>query len=100
VDVIPANPALFWTVYTLGTLAPVLGTFFLGRHHLIDDRSFVLLWLLWLIGVGALIACVWSVRSILFSSGKARSPACVYRFVAWLAFAESLVWAYTVLRFI
>jgi hypothetical protein len=99
-DVIPANPFLFWTIYTLGTLGPVLGAFFLGRHHPVDDRSFVLSWLLWLMGAGALIACVWSVRSILFGSGKARSPVWVYRFVAWLAFLESLVWAYTVLRLI
>ena len=99
-NVIPANPALFWTVYTVGTLGPVLGTFLLSRHHVVDDRSFVLSWLLWLIGAGSLIACVWSVRSILFGSGKARNPAWVYRFVAWLAFLESLVWAYTVLRVI
>ena len=100
-DVIPANPALFWTVYTLGTLGPMLGTFLLTRHHhLVDDRSFLFSWLLWLIGAGALIACVWSIRSILFGSGKARSPVWVYRFVAWLALLESLVWAYTVLKVI
>jgi hypothetical protein len=100
VNVIPANPALFWTVYTLGTLGPVLGAVLLGRHHPYDDRSFVLSWLLWLIGAGALIACVWSVRSILIGSGKARNPVWVYRCVAWLAFLESLVWVFTVLRVI
>jgi len=97
-DGIPANPLLFWTVYILGTLSPVLGAFLLGRHHPFDDRDFVLSWLLWLIGAGALISCVWSVRSILFGSGRARSPVWVYRFVGWLALLESIVWAYTVLR--
>jgi len=89
IDVIPANPVLFWTVYTLGTLL-------LSRHHVVGDRSFLFSWLLWLIGAGALIACVWSVRSILFGSGKARGPVWVYRFVAWLALLESLLWAYQV----
>jgi hypothetical protein len=99
-DVVPANPTLFWTVYILGNLVPVLGTFLLSRHHPIDDRSFFLSWLLWLIGAGALIACAWSVRSILFGSGKVRNPAWVYRFAAWLACLEFLVLAYTVLKVI
>ncbi len=96
-DVVPADPTLFWTVCILGNLVPVLGAFLLSRHHPIDDRGFLLSWLLWLIGAGALIACVWS---ILFGSGKVRNPAWVYRLVAWLAFLQSLVLAYTVLRVI
>ena len=97
-DAIPANPRLFWTVYTVGTLGPMLGSFLLSRHHVVDDRSFLLSWLLWLSGAVALIACVWSVRAILFGSGKARTPAWVYRLVAWLALFEFLVWTYTVLK--
>jgi hypothetical protein len=92
---IPVNRRLFWTTYTVGSLGPLLGSFLLSRHHVID--SFLLSWLLWLIGAVALIACVWSVRSILFRSEKARTPVWVYRFVAWLALFECLAWAYTAL---
>lgn len=97
-NVAPANPTFFWMAYALGTLGPVVGSLLLNHHRPFDDRDFVLSWLLWLIGAGLLSACVWSVRSILFLSAKARRPVWAYRFVAWLAVVECFLWAYTVLR--
>ena len=100
--VVPANRALFWTTYALGTLGPVIGAgaFFPSHHRSFDDRAFLLSWLCWVFGAGALIACVWSVRSILLGYGKARSPVWLYHLVAWLAFLEAFIWVYTFSRVI
>jgi len=98
-DAVPQNAAFFWTTYALGTFGPIAGNLlFSGRH--IDDRIFLLSWLLWLTGAGLLIACVWSVRSIFFRPTNIRRPSWIYRAVSWLALLEFLVWVCTVLRVI
>jgi hypothetical protein len=97
---VPTNRMLFWACYLGGTLGPILGTFLisLGRRPL-DDRAFLLSWLLWLSGAVLLIPCVWSVRAILFGgAAKSKRPAWLYRAFGWLALVELLLWGYTVVR--
>jgi|SRR5882724_1611214 len=99
-DLVPNNRVLFWTCYAIGTLGPFLGTFLmtLGRRPY-SDGKFLLSWLLWLLGAGLLIACVWSVRTILLGgAANTRRPFWLYRFVGWLAFIELLVWVFAVVR--
>src|SRR5262245_14975448 len=97
-NLIPTNPLLFWTLYVLGTFGPVTGILLLSRRHIINDRAFLLSWLLWWVVAGLLIACGWSVRAVLFRAANSRHPVWLYRSFGWLALLESLVWAYTVLR--
>jgi hypothetical protein len=96
----PTNQKLFWTLYTLSTLGPILGAFLLSLFRPHDDGAFLLSWLLWFFGAGLLIACVWSVRTILLNRANSRRPAWLYRTFGWLALVESLIWAYTVVRVI
>lgn len=97
---IPANPILFWACYLGGTLGPILGTFLIGLiRRPIDDRAFLLSWLLWLSGAILLIACVWSVWPILLGRfAMSRRPVWLYRAFGWLALLEFLLWGYTVVR--
>ena len=83
-----------------GTFVPVSTSFLLNRRHSYDDRIFFFSWLLWLLGAGFLIACVWSVRTILLQKGHGRRPVWLYRIFGWLSLAESLIWLYTVARVI
>src|ERR1700719_2459148 len=95
----PTNPMLFWTYYAFG---PFLGIFLMSRVHRppLDDTSLLLSWLLWLVWAGLLIACVWSVRTILWGTQGSQRPTWLYRTFGWLALAEALVWAWTCMRFI
>jgi hypothetical protein len=91
---------LFWTCYLGGTLGPVLGSYLMGvGRQPLDDRLFLLSWLLWLDGAVLLIACVWSVRAILLRHDRnSREPAWLYRTFGWIALLEVLLWGYTVVR--
>jgi hypothetical protein len=97
---VPTNRMLFWMLYLLGTLGPISGTFLLSRFRPHDDGAFLLSWLFWLFGAGLLIACVWLVRAILLNGTNSRRPVWLYRAFGWLALAESLLWAYTIVRFV
>jgi hypothetical protein len=97
---VPNNRTLFWACYLGGTLGPILGAFLvgLGRRR-IDDRTFLLAWLLWLSGAVLLAACAWSVRSILLGgAAKSQKPVWLYRAFGWLALLQFLLWGYTVVR--
>jgi len=98
----PTNPMLFWTYYASGTFGPFLGILVMTRfrHPPLDDTSLLLSWLLWLVGVGLLIACVWSVRTILWGTRNTQHPAWLYRTFGRLALAEAVVWAWTCVRVI
>jgi hypothetical protein len=95
---VPANRMMFWACYLGGTLGPIWGTYLtsLGRRSH-DDSAFTLSSILWLSGAALLIASVWSVRAILLGgAAKSQRPLWLYRSVGWLAFAEALLWGYTV----
>ena len=97
---VPTNPMMFWASYLGGTLGPILGTFLisLGRRP-IDDRAFLMSWLLWLSGAVLLILCAWSVRAILLgSAAKGQRPVWLYRAFGWLALLEFFLCGYTVVR--
>ena len=97
---VPTNRILFWACYLGGTLGPILGTFLmsLGRRP-VDDRAFLLSWLLWLSGAVLLIPCAWSVRAILLGgAAKSQRPVWLYRAFGWLALLEFFLWGYTVVR--
>jgi hypothetical protein len=91
---------LFWTCYVGGTFGPIVGSLLMSRlARPLDDFWFLLSWLLWLFGTGLLIACGWSVRTILWAGAREiRRPAWLYRTFGWVALAESLVWAWTCVR--
>jgi len=97
---VPTNRVLFWVCYLGGTLGPILGTFLISRSRRpLDDRAFLLSWVLWLFGAVVLIACVWSVRTILLGgAAKSQRPVWLYRAFGWLAIVELLLWVYTVVR--
>ena len=96
----PASRALFWTFYVLGTFGPVFGTLLLTRRKSHDDSAFLFSWLLWLVGSGLLVPCVWSARKTLLGRAKVSGSVWLYRVFGWLALLESIIWAYTVVRFI
>jgi len=102
-NTVPPNPKLFWSCFLGGSLGPVFGTVLisLSRRPHDGDRAFLLSWLLWLSGTVLLIACTWSVRSILLGTrGKSQRPAWLYRACGWLALIELLIWGHTVVRVI
>jgi hypothetical protein len=97
---VPTNRVLFWACYLGGTLGPILGTFLtsLGRRPL-DDRAFLLSWLLGISGAVLLIPCVWSVRAILLGgAAKSQKPVWLYRAFGWLALLQFLLWGYTIVH--
>ena len=101
-SLVPNNRVLFWTYFAIGTLGPILGNLLtsLSRRPY-SDAEFLLSWLLWLVGAGLLIACVWSVRTVLLGvPANAQRPVWLYRSVGWLALIEALVWIYTIARVI
>ena len=102
-SLVPNNRVLFWTLYAIGTFGPLSANFLLAQvhqsHFQYDSRSFLSLWLVLVFAAGSLIACAWSVRSILFGgSPNSQSPVWLYRAFGWLALAESLLWVYAVMR--
>ena len=99
----PTSPTLFWTCYAGGTFGPIMGIFLMSRFRFspLGDTSFLLSWLLWLVGAGLLIACVWSVRTILWVGTRdGRRPAWLYRTFGWVALVEAVVLAWTCMRVI
>src|SRR5437660_12649908 len=93
----PTNRSLFWACYLGGTLGPFLCNFLIsiGRRPY-SDGTFLLSWLLWLLGAGLLVPFVWSVRTILLGGAtNIQRPVLLYRLVGWLALIELLVWVYT-----
>lgn len=84
----------------LGTFGPIFGPFVLSRRKSHDDSAFLLSWLLWLVGSGLLIRCVWSARKALLGRANVSGSVWLYRDFGWLALLESIIWAYTAVRFI
>src|ERR1700741_3297821 len=92
-NTMPTNQSLFWACYLSGTFGPFLGNFLisLGRRPY-SDGTFLLSWLLCVLGAGLLVACVWSVRTILLGGDtNIQRPVLLYRLVGWLALIE-LFW--------